>query len=71
MSERIQPAIHSNERETQAKVDRIIETRREFGEWFRDRREPISSMIHTDPARAMTIIEAACYEAFKKGAETR
>jgi len=51
--------------------DEEIKQRREFGVWFRDKREPTSRLIHTDPARAMTIIEAACWEAFKKGAEGR
>lgn len=65
------PAIHSNERETQAKVDRVIETRREFGEWFRDRREWISHHIHTKPAQAMQTLEAVCWEAFKEGGKAR
>jgi hypothetical protein len=65
------PAIHSNERETVAKVDRIIEQRREFGAWFRDRREWICHHIHTEPAQAMQTLESACWEAFKKGAEGR
>jgi len=65
------PAIHSNEPETVAKVDRIIETRRQFGEWFRDRREAVARLAYTDPARLMQVVESACWEAFKKGAEGR
>jgi hypothetical protein len=71
MSERIPPAIHSNEAETVAKVDRVIKTRREFGEWFRDRRDSISSDIHTKPTQAMQMLEAACWEAFKEGGKVR
>jgi hypothetical protein len=65
------PAIHSNERETQEKVDRIIEQRRQFGEWWSQHEDRIARLIHTRPYEATTIAREACWLAFEKGAKGR